>query len=94
MPVRGDEPAVATARAAAEDVGLQEDDPQAGIAVEELVGRPQARESAAHDANVGGHPLGELRTGSSRVGGEGLLEPETSSVTRAWNDLRHMVGAA
>src|SRR5947209_3049974 len=52
-PRRREEPAVAPARAAADDVLLQHRDPKTRLALAEADRGPQPGEAAAHDAHVG-----------------------------------------
>ncbi len=75
-PHRHEEARVAAARAAAADVGLDEDDVGARGAAHEVQGRPQAGEPAAHDQHVAAGV--RQQRGRAAVGGlvaQGVGEP-------------------
>ena len=75
VPGAGEHAAVGPAAAAAADVGLQQDDPQRGLALGELVGGPEAGEAAADDADIGGDVLGQAGARFAGVGPQGVVEP-------------------
>jgi len=76
------EPAVATARAAAADVLLQQDDVDARIAVLQEVGRPHAGVAAAEDHDVGGRVRRERRTRLARIVRQRLFHPPSARRSR------------
>src|SRR5207249_2462167 len=75
-PPAEDEAAVAAARAAAADVGLDDRDVQRRIVLLQAERGPETGIAAAHDADVGA--LLALEPGSVLSPGQRLLEPEAS----------------
>ena len=74
-PRRREEAAVGAAAAGADDVGLDEHDAEARVALAQLVGGPEAGEAAADDADVGGRLAGQRRARRAGVGAQRLLQP-------------------
>src|SRR4029077_6216239 len=70
--------AVATARAAAADVLLQDRYPQRGIGLGQEVGGPQPGETPADDDDIDVDVLGERRAIRSRLRGQSLTQPPAS----------------
>jgi len=82
VPGTGEEAAVGTAAAGATDVGLDEDDVDTRSTLGELVGRPQAGEAAADDADVGGRLAGQRGAWLARIGLQRLVQPPTAGADR------------
>jgi len=75
VPPPAREAAVAPAGAAATDVLLEHDDSEAGVALGQEIGRPQAGEAAADDDDVSLDVLAQGRAGHRLFQAKGFPEP-------------------
>ena len=93
-PRRREEAAVGAAAAGAADGGLEQHDAQRRLALGELVGRPEAGETAADDADVGLDLAGERRARHAGIGGQRLVQPVAARADRRHLRLRSALPAS